>query len=642
MKIQKENGLIAKMEGRRMKHRMIIVMAGLAVLAQACSKEETNSSNDHLKGQSLTAVMSENVTKTAFSGTTFLWKKNDNLVVRSDNEKGYTVYTYKGEDSEGPATFEPNTGDNLVYGQNSFAIYPAKVSGTYPKEEDGSLKVVLKNNYKWFEGNVEAPMLAKVVSGEALNFKYLGGVLKLTIKNVPPKAAKLVVKAPVTDEALLGDGYKTYKITGIMKETKGWTSAEGGFGQEIPYVQSYAEKESDSLTVSFENAKPAQLASEEGMVVYVPLPVGPVENGGKHVYPKLTVRLAFEDGSTVPGSGRNAVNVQVERAHIKPMPQIALTRYKLTTLIGSAGRATNTSSHVDGAFSVAKLYSPRGITFISDSKAVVCDQNDAVMFVDLAQETVEKVSYNTISTTAVPWGCTYHNGVLYIVDKSQGRLYSCSDVDGSKTISYTNVSTGNYSPMSIRFSGDDAYVVIRDAYGLFKYAGGISGTKTKFGNFQIDGKNVKPIAFAVAPNGDFIVATADNGFRLYKVPAAGGTPVAVAGTGTKATNFSTMTDGPVSSATFSANVYGLAYDGSGNLYVGDQFAIRKITFGASGREWEDAVITTIISNGSSKPKDGYGADAAVNVVGDMAFNSDYSKLYITDQTSGRVSVMTIE
>jgi hypothetical protein len=196
--------------------------------------------------------------------------------------------------------------------------------------------------------------------------------------------------------------------------------------------------------------------------------------------------------------------------------------------------------------------------------------------------------------------------------------------------------------MSIRFSGDDAYVVIRDAYGLFRYAGGISGTKTKIGNFQIDGKNVKPIAFTVAPNGDFIVATADNGFRLYKVPAVGGTPVAVAGTGTKATSFSTMTDGPVSSATFSANVYGLAYDGSGNLYVGDQFAIRKITFGASGREWEDAVITTIISNGSSKPKDGYGADAAVTVVGDMAFNSDYSKLYITDQSSGRVSVMTIE
>ena len=116
--------------------------------------------------------------------------------------------------------------------------------------------------------------------------------------------------------------------------------------------------------------------------------------------------------------------------------------------------------------------------------------------------------------------------------------------------------------------------------------------------------------------------------------------MAVAGNGTKATNYAALVDGAISSATFTANAYGLAFDGSGNLYVGDGFAIRKITFGANG--WADAVITTIITNGSNNPKDGSGADAALNCVGSMVFNSDYSKLYVTDQNAGRLYEITIE
>jgi len=633
------------MEDSLMKKISLILMTAFAVAAVSCNKEVPSSNDvnapEAVKAPTLVARISADDTKTAFVSGVYMWKTNDNFVVRSNNANGYTTYQYSGEPTAGAAEFVPKTDDAIVYGQNSFAIYPAKVSGSYPCEEDGSLKVVLKDTYTWAEGNVEAPMLARVETGQPLEFKHLGGVLKVTYKNVPPKATKLVVSAPVVDPDLIAAGKKTYKICSTMNKTYNWTTAGGGFDPDpanVPYVKAYDHSGEYKITEIITAATAAQKASSEGITVYVPLPVGPVSVGGKNVYPQLNVWLAFDDNTVVPGTLKTANNIQIERGHIKPMPAITLTKYKLTTLIGSAGKAASTSSHVTGSFAETKLYAPRGMVMLPDNKAVVFDQNDAVMFVDLNGQTVEKVSYN--SGNAVPWGGCYHSGVLYIVDKSLGRFYTCSNLT-TKEITYSNISTGNYSPMMIQFSGSDAYVVIRDAYGLFKYEGGITGTKTKFADFNSGSlSKVKPISFTVDGNGDFIIATADNGFKLFKESSAGGAPVAVAGNGTKATNYAALVDGPVSTATFTANTYGLAFDGDGNLYVGDGFAIRKITFGPGG--WDDAVVTTIITNGTNTPKDGYGADAALNCVGSMAFNSDYSKLYVTDQNAGKVYVVTIE
>lgn len=619
----------------------MISVAALGVAMASCAKEARSAEEESpvtyvqvLKAR----IAAEDATKTYFDGATFKWKKNDNCVVRSDNANGYSTFTFTGEDTDGEATFTNASEDHIVYGQNSFAIYPANTSTEgdkyYPCEEDGSLKIPLKNSYTWSAGNVEAPMLARVESGTPLEFKHLGGCLKVTYKNVPPKAANLVVSAPI-------DESNSYKICSTMGSTVNWTTAGGGFDpSETPYLKAYSHSGTYKITFDISSATAAQRVSDDGITVYIPLPVGPVELAGKNVYPKLRISLTFADGTDVPGSVRTATNVQIERAKIKPMPAIKLTKYTLSTLVGSAGRAASKTAQVVGTFGESKLFAPRGMVMISDDDAVVMDQSDAVMFLDLKNKTLEKQSYNTIATEAVPWGGCYHNGVLYIVDKSQGRLYTCDDLS-TKAISYSDISTGTYSPMMIDFSGSDAYVVIRDAYGLFKYAGGITGTKTKIGDFNSGSlSKVKPISFAIDDNSDFIVATADNGFKLFKVPNAGGTPEAVAGTGTKATNFTTLVDGPVANATFTANTYGLVFDGDGNLYVGDQFAIRKITFGAGG--WSDAVVTTVISNGTSTPKDGVGADAGLNCVGSMVFNSDYSKLYVTDQNAGRVYVITIE
>lgn len=628
------------MEGKVMKKSLLFFAAVSALsLLASCAREDyapTGSDNAAGNVQTLTACFAPGETRTFFDGSTFEWDADDAILVRSDNAAGYTVFNNTTGDSAGSVTFEAETEDNITYGDKSYAVYPNYVSDGCPKIDEGILKLCPKTTYTWSEGTVQAPMIAKVVSGQNLQFTHMGGLLKVTYKNVPPKARYIKVTAPI-------DATHYYKISQTMGRggIYGWEDG-AGFTLEKPYFKAYNNGKTNeySVKIDINSATAAQRASDDGITAYVPLPVGPTVVSEKNVYPTLKICLTFADGTTVPGSLRTATDVQIERAHIKPMPAIALTKYTLTTLIGSAGRASNKTSHVTGSFVETKLFAPRGMVMISDDDAVVFDQSDAVMFVDLKGKTVEKQTYNTISTEAVPWGGCYHNGTLYIVDKSQGRLYTCDNLS-TKEITYSEISTGNYSPMMITFNGSDAFVVIRDAYGLFKYSGGITGTKTKHGDFNSGSlSKVKPISFTTDSNGDFIVATADNGFKLFKVPNAGGAPVAVAGTGTKATNFASMVDGPVSSATFTGSLYGLAFDGVGNLYIGDQFAIRKITFGPGG--WSDAVITTIITNGSTTPKDGSGADAALNTVGSMVFNSDYSKLYITDQNAGKVYVVTID
>ncbi|MBO4212636.1 MAG: hypothetical protein J5894_00820, partial [Clostridia bacterium] len=47
--------------------------------------------------------------------------------------------------------------------------------------------------------------------------------------------------------------------------------------------------------INLKNATAVQRASDDGITAFVPLPVGPVENGGKNVYPQLKVWLAFDD-----------------------------------------------------------------------------------------------------------------------------------------------------------------------------------------------------------------------------------------------------------------------------------------------------------------------------------------------------------
>ena len=615
-----------------MKKISMLMMAALAVTTLSCNKELTDTT-DETPGFSgapaLTARFSEEDTKTAFVGGTFMWKKNDNMVVRSDNANGYTTYKYTGDDTADEVTFVPNTDDNIVYGQNSFALYPAKTSGSgasaYPKEEDGSLKPVLKDTYTWFEGDVEAPMLARVEAGEPLEFKHLGGCLKVTYKNVPPKATKIVVMAPVVDADLLAAGKVSYKICSTMNRTYYWTTEGGGFDPvEVPYVKAYDHSGTYKIAINIASATAAQRTSDDGITAYIPLPVGPVVSGGQNVYPQLKVWLAFNDNTEVPGSLRTASNVQIERAHIKPMPAIVMPKYTVETIITGLGRT------------------PHNLTRLSDDKFVVTAEQYHVYFLDVVKNTATQSATNSSSKyPQYPYSVCCIGNNLWIANKT-GTSGNCIYKYDMTTQLYSIVTTGINQAMQIQEHNGNVYVLGRgdgsNAGKIHVFTGNVPGAVDAevFADFSgiASSGYAWPLSFAFDTDGSMVVAvsasagTPSECFKLYRVASKGATPVAIFGSGTKASNYAGLVDGLSSSATFSSNMLQMQFDGEGNLYIGDTFAVRKLVRGATGLE--DGTIMTLTESGSVTNTDG------------LAMDSTCSHIYLSNKSTKSISKVTIE
>ena len=82
------------------------------------------------------------------------------------------------------------------------------------------------------------------------------------------------------------------------------------------------------------------------------------------------------------------------------------------------------------------------------------------------------------------------------------------------------------------------------------------------------------------------------------------------------------------SATFSANILQMQFDGEGNLYIGDTFAVRKLVRGATGLE--DGTIVTLTESGSVTNTDG------------LAMDSTCSHIYLSNKSTKSISKVTIE
>lgn len=617
------------MEGKVMKKSLLFfaAVATLALLASCAREDYAPAGSDNAAGnvQTLTACFAPGETKTAFVGGTYMWKTNDNIVVRSSNANGYSTFKYTGDDTNGEATFTNDSEDIITYGQNSFALYPAKTSGTYPKEEDGSLKPVLKDTYTWFDGNVEAPMLARVESGTPLEFKHLGGCLKVTYKNVPPKATKIVVYAPVTDADLIAAGKVSYKIHSTMNQTYNWTTAGGGFDPvEIPYVKAYEHSKTYELTVNISSATAEQRTSDDGITAYIPLPVGPVEADSKNVYPQLKIWLAFADGTEVPGSLRTATNVQIERAHIKPMPAISLTKYSTETIISGLART------------------PHDIIRLSDDEFVVTGEQYHVYFLDVNAKTATQSAVNGESKyPQYPYGVCYAGGDLYIANKVGTSLNGIYKYDMTTNI-YSIIASGYNQPMQIKEHNGSVYLLCRGdgsaAGKIYEFKDGVPGevTSEEYADFSGIASTgyAWPLSFAFDTDGSMVVAvSASSGtpsecFKLYKVASKGAAPVALFGSGTKPGNYAAMADGASATASFAPEIQDIEFDGSGNLYIADQYCIRKLVRGATGLG--DGTIITLTESGVLPRVDG------------LAFDSTYSHLYVTNKTNKCIYKVTIE
>ena len=165
-----------------------------------------------------------------------------------------------------------------------------------------------------------------------------------------------------------------------------------------------------------------------------------------------------------------------------------------------------------------------------------------------------------------------------------------------------------------------------------------------FSTISLSSGYVWPLAFAFDTDGTMVVAvSASTGsptecFKLYRVSSKGATPVAIFGSGKKASNYAGLVDGLSANASFTGNMRDIEFDNKGNLFIADYFTVRKLVRGETGLE-DGKLVTIVGSTYSSTAK--VGAEAGFASVDGLAFDATFKHLYASDQNK-RILKITIE
>jgi hypothetical protein len=242
------------------------------------------------------------------------------------------------------------------------------------------------------------------------------------------------------------------------------------------------------------------------------------------------------------------------------------------------------------------------------------------------------------------------SGNVYICDQGNHRIrkltYSTgiiSTVAGSSTSGFSGdgsaaTSAKLFYPSGIAVDGSgNIYIADQGNHRIRKVtaATGIISTiaGTGVSGFSGDGSAAtaaqlaNPVAVAVDGSGNVYISDQYNQ-RIRKITASSGTISTIAGTGT----YSYSGDGGAATSATFQNPAGLSVDASGNIYVADLFnhVVRKITASTG-------VITTIAGSGAA----GYSGDGAtassatLNYPTDVSFD-DSGNIYIAVQYSHRI------
>ena len=279
-----------------------------AFLFASCVKEE--SSQDVFGEQTVVKATVEDFgsdTKAAVSDAgAFTWQADDYITAFDVNY--YYLESNKlttGGSSDATFTF---TKWNENY---NTAIYPGDITFS-----EG--KLLLPSGRTWKESNA-TPVMYATLENSTFKFKHVGGVVKVTVENVPAEARKFVFYTPgyaINGEFDLADDNGVKSIN--TSETK------------VEAQQSYALDFSETDITN-------------PMVFYVPLPVGTYTKG-------FNFKLYDESYNTV-GEGGGSKSQTVNRRALLKMPVVTLVGgsgedVAVNTTIGEASNALETSSSI--------------------------------------------------------------------------------------------------------------------------------------------------------------------------------------------------------------------------------------------------------------------------------------------------------
>ncbi len=348
-----------------------------------------------------------------------------------------------------------------------------------------------------------------------------------------------------------------------------------------------------------------------------------------------TTKLSVKIPSNPKGSYPIVVTVGEKTVEGPVFMYVAKTyTYTVKTMSGTAGRAADAVTIVDGGPTVAKFRQPRGVAFLSDGRLAILDNgNNAMRFMDLTTWDVTS-SKKTTSISNAGWRGAMKGDWFYYASKGNNKIIRYNyktDVAEVVAASFTGT-----SPMDVAFdAAGNAYVLVRDgSKAIFKATGDDLSTLQSFVTFD-DG----PLAMEFDPEGNLIVST--NGCQIIGVKPDG-TKFVIAGIRSGKADDPGEPGKPLT-AKFGANLFGLTLDKDGNIYLADDSfkVIKLIARGEKG--YEDAVISTVAgTSGQSGKVDGKGAEARFNSPGEIRMDPSGKRLIVTEYNAFLIREIVIE
>lgn len=296
-----------------MKKIQLFSAACILLAAFACEREQQEVYNP-ISGEltTITAVAQESKTKSYVDGLQVKWSTGDVLAV-ADEDDAVISFPLVGGANTATATFNGDLGGKAL---GNYAVYPKGANANF-----SGTTVFTDYLTGWDYGKAEIPMYGANDGTGKYSFCNIGGALKVTYSNVPSEAKKFVLTETHTG------GTEKY-ITGAVEVDDLDTTPSVEFG----YL--------DGQSVTINNVTSGDLS------LVIPIPTGTGYN--------FNVKLIDADSKTIPGSEKNATNVEIKENKLKAFPTIAIPdsyimfEERFTSSTGSLG-SFNAGSGTFGA-----------------------------------------------------------------------------------------------------------------------------------------------------------------------------------------------------------------------------------------------------------------------------------------------------
>ena len=297
-----------------MKKLYFILAAALACFATACTETEQTIVSEEPETSQITYIQAnanENDTKASIDGSTgaFTWNTGDQIAVFSTNGNKYCVSNPLADTYEGKNAVEFAFSGSNAINQNeraNFAIYPASlVDNVYSKGNYGShLSLRLPSSYEFEQvagTKSPVPMIATNTPNGTLSFKQLCALLRVTVKGIPAKTARLEF-AFSNDVKVIGDFMINFVEAGVSS-----LSSDG-----------YQITDAGSTPNTINVKMPANFEYIDAVDINLPIPVIP--SNATIGYDKITV-TAYDSNDNAILKIRN--NIKSDGTNWKPARRAA-------------------------------------------------------------------------------------------------------------------------------------------------------------------------------------------------------------------------------------------------------------------------------------------------------------------------------